>query len=361
MGLEVDNTAVKITDSWILDMAGVYHHAGVVDDNDGIYLHSQAAGQTITLAGGVVSGTQDDGIDTLGSTIQVSDYIVRDIFDKASSVFSGSAQFDRVLIADADLGISAKGTGNDEFRVTVDRSTIVRVNTAVRIEDKDDPDPNVKITCDVSNSILLVRAGGTPIRTDYDPDDIRVNYSILPTAWDHAGSGNGNLFVDPLFVDADRHDFRLTQNSPAVNMGDPARGPDPDGSRLDMGVFPFTHAAVPRGDFDRDGVVDADDIDLLCQAILTEDQSGLFDLDENGRNSSADLDVMIEGILQSTFGDANLDGRFDSGDLVAVFQAGQYEDALTRNSTWRTGDWNCDGEFSTADLVVAFQKGRYET
>ena len=54
-------------------------------------------------------------------------------------------------------------------------------------------------------------------------------------------------------------------------------------------------------------------------------------------------------------GDANLDGVFDSSDLVAVFIVGQYEDNVPQNSSWATGDWNCDQEFTTSDLVAAFQ------
>ncbi|MEZ6119376.1 MAG: hypothetical protein R3C28_22805 [Pirellulaceae bacterium] len=59
-------------------------------------------------------------------------------------------------------------------------------------------------------------------------------------------------------------------------------------------------------------------------------------------------------------GDSNRDGRFDSADLVAVFQAGEYEDAIAGNSEWAEGDWNGDGDFNTADLVFAFQAGTYQ-
>ncbi|MCA9216514.1 MAG: hypothetical protein KDB27_25770, partial [Planctomycetales bacterium] len=59
-------------------------------------------------------------------------------------------------------------------------------------------------------------------------------------------------------------------------------------------------------------------------------------------------------------GDANLDGRFDTQDLVTVFQANEYEDGIVANSTWSEGDWTCDGDFSTSDLVAAFQAGNYE-
>ena len=58
-------------------------------------------------------------------------------------------------------------------------------------------------------------------------------------------------------------------------------------------------------------------------------------------------------------GDANRDGTFNSGDLVAVFQIGEYEDNVAGNSTWEDGDWDGDGDFSTADIVLAFQFGAY--
>ncbi len=58
-------------------------------------------------------------------------------------------------------------------------------------------------------------------------------------------------------------------------------------------------------------------------------------------------------------GDANEDGVFNSGDLIFVFQAGEYEDTIAKNSTWAEGDWDGDGDFTTADLVYAFQAGTY--
>ena len=58
-------------------------------------------------------------------------------------------------------------------------------------------------------------------------------------------------------------------------------------------------------------------------------------------------------------GDANGDGRFDSQDLLQVFQAGEYEDGVPGNSTWEEGDWTGDGEFDSADLLAAFRAGGY--
>jgi hypothetical protein len=61
----------------------------------------------------------------------------------------------------------------------------------------------------------------------------------------------------------------------------------------------------------------------------------------------------------SIAGDANRDGVFNSADLVLVFQAAEFEDAVAGNSVWEDGDWTGDGDFTTADLVLAFQLGGY--
>jgi hypothetical protein len=85
-----------------------------------------------------------------------------------------------------------------------------------------------------------------------------------------------------------------------------------------------------------------------------------FDFDRDGVLSMADLDYYVRRIVGTTFGDSNVDGRFDSGDLIRVLQAGKYEDQIVGNSTWAEGDWNCDGDFTTSDLVVAFMYGNYD-
>ena len=68
---------------------------------------------------------------------------------------------------------------------------------------------------------------------------------------------------------------------------------------------------------------------------------------------------MIKGILATSFGDSNLDGIFNSSDLVQVFQNGKYEEGLVGSAGWEDGDWNGDGVFSSNDLVLVFQEGGY--
>ncbi|MCA9166055.1 MAG: carbohydrate-binding domain-containing protein [Planctomycetales bacterium] len=62
--------------------------------------------------------------------------------------------------------------------------------------------------------------------------------------------------------------------------------------------------------------------------------------------------------LLAVVGDSNLDGIFDSSDLVMAFQAGKYETG--ESASMSDGDWDGDGYFSSTDIVYAFQSGGYE-
>ena len=85
-----------------------------------------------------------------------------------------------------------------------------------------------------------------------------------------------------------------------------------------------------------------------------------FDVDGQGTVDDNDLRIWVHDIRGTWLGDANLDGEFNSGDLVVVLGSGEYEDAIQLNSTWSTGDWNADREFTSTDLVAALADGGYE-
>ena len=122
---------------------------------------------------------------------------------------------------------------------------------------------------------------------------------------------------------------------------------------------PSPGRSVQAGDTNGDGQINADDVDTVCDGIQRGDLA--FDFNSDRIVDRDDLDYFVESILYTSAGDANVDGQFDTSDLVQVLQAGEYEDGVVGNSTWAEGDWNCDREFDTADLVAALQTGRYET
>ncbi len=123
------------------------------------------------------------------------------------------------------------------------------------------------------------------------------------------------------------------------------------------GTAVFT--AIP-GDIDENGHLQPTDIDLLSRAILEESPDAQFDLNDSGTVDADDRTYWVHNLARTFFGDADLDGKFSSKDFVKVFQAGEYEDNLLKNSTWTTGDWNGDGDFDAKDLIVAFANAGYE-
>lgn len=108
------------------------------------------------------------------------------------------------------------------------------------------------------------------------------------------------------------------------------------------------------GDVNDDGHVGYSDIDVLAAAIREDSQDALFDLDQSGVVDEADRRFLIEQLLSSRGGDADLDGRVEFHDfLTLAMNVGQ-------SGGWSDGDFNGDGLVSVADLfplIANFGKG----
>jgi hypothetical protein len=121
------------------------------------------------------------------------------------------------------------------------------------------------------------------------------------------------------------------------------------------------------GDFNGNHLLDIEDLELLAQAVRGSSTEVQFDINADVTVDSRDIQVWIRELKQTFIGDANLDGEFNTTDLVQVFAAGKYEATertpegdILNPATWSAGDWNTDGEFTSSDLVLAFQDGGYE-
>jgi hypothetical protein len=113
------------------------------------------------------------------------------------------------------------------------------------------------------------------------------------------------------------------------------------------------------GDFNNNGVLDAADIDDLTGQSASGANNATYDLNTDAQVNLGDITVWIKDLKNSWFGDANLDGEFNSSDLVTLFVAGTYEDP-NKPAVWTTGDFNGDGLFTSSDLVTALSDGGYE-
>jgi hypothetical protein len=112
------------------------------------------------------------------------------------------------------------------------------------------------------------------------------------------------------------------------------------------------------GDFNGDGVLDTADADMLTAGVAAGANPAGLDVNNDSLVNATDLNVWVKDLKLTYFGDANLDGEFNSSDLVAVLASGAYEADV--DSVWSTGDFNADGRTNSSDLVAALADGGYE-
>jgi len=163
--------------------------------------------------------------------------------------------------------------------------------------------------------------------------------------WLGRSNWTGDANFDGKFDEFRIYDYALSQNE---ILGNDKAGAD----KVNLGG--------PSCDFNGNGSCDSADMDELSAAVRSGSTNTKYDLDQNGVVNNADRDVWVRNLKKTWYGDANLDGLFNSTDFVGVFQIGEYEDSSAGNTGWAEGDWNGDAEFSSSDFVAAFQDGGYD-
>jgi uncharacterized protein YjbI with pentapeptide repeats len=136
----------------------------------------------------------------------------------------------------------------------------------------------------------------------------------------------------------------------------------PAGTKWDLSSLPSRGSVTlvdvgQTGDFDVNGTLDGNDLDQLTAAVQAGHDLS-YDVSRDREVNSEDRRVWIHDLKGTYFGDTNLDGEFNSNDMVKVFEAGLYETG--EPAIWETGDWNGDGVFQSSDMVTAFIDGGYE-
>ncbi len=129
----------------------------------------------------------------------------------------------------------------------------------------------------------------------------------------------------------------------------------PNDSSSDYGALYAFEVVFPLGDFDLDEDVDADDIDLLFleDGTTSPPTPDIYDLDSDGvietepNNPISDMDILIRVILNTEYGDLNLDGQVGPADLATLKL-----NWLQTGKGWADGDLNGDGTVGPADLAL---------
>ncbi len=121
-------------------------------------------------------------------------------------------------------------------------------------------------------------------------------------------------------------------------------------------VVVLLYDAVPVGDFDRSGLLDAADIDALLAMIAAQASAdSRNDLNGDGVLTEADGELWITSLAGTTRGDANLDGVIDQSDLDAVLQNWGGTD-----TGWARGDFDGGGQVEQGDLDLVLQQWGFQ-
>ena len=240
MGPELQGTALMCSNTWFLEFRGP-------DDSDGIYIHTQGAGQQVLLTDSVIGFGDDDGIDTLGPVMTLERCIIRNINSgvdpdgKGVSVFHGATHLKRCLIVDCITSVSAKWSSGATTVVTINESSVLGVSNSVVAAYKDNArGPNIDFR--ITNSILR---SIDAVKSDFGPTNFTIAFCNISEDW----PGEGNQTGSPEFVGG--HDYHLQGTSPCIDTGNPVSPLDADGSRIDLGAFtlvppaPVLSASVP--------------------------------------------------------------------------------------------------------------------
>jgi len=183
---------------------------------------------------------------------------------------------------------------------------------------------------------------------DADDDDVyqmvRTHMGIDPGDFDHDGD--------------QEEDDLATLLANLTGSGSPAYWEydlDADGDADEDDVFDMVRdrMGIAPGDLNRDGLLDADDIDLLWAGPggPIPPTFGEFDLNADGAFDGEDVDLLVLDLMGSTYGDFNLDSIVNASDLM-IMQTG-----FGAAGGWASGDMNGDYRVDATDLMLLADSG----
>jgi len=195
------------------------------------------------VSGNIISGFSDDGIDigTGSSNMVVGENEIH-FCDMGISVGEGSTVLVyKNLVSNSNAGIQSHTGAIVDARL----NTLYGNNYGIRAFHYDG-DESSGGTINVSSSIISGSVLGDIIGVS--TSTVLFEYTLTDQV---LVAGTGNITGSPLFLDAANGDFRLSSHSDAIDAGNPdldgdgldylvdGDDRDPDGTRLDMGCYPF--------------------------------------------------------------------------------------------------------------------------
>ena len=155
----------------------------------------------------------------------------------------------------------------------------------------------------------------------------------------------------------------LSSDNPAIQESDPffivyRFGIDEEQFSLALHDFDalLALASSTLGDFNSDGLLTVEDIDLLSEAVAANANQASFDLTEDGFVDEADRKTWIAELAETYSGDTNLDGNVDFSDFLVL------SSSFGMPGGWAEGDFDGNGDVQFPDfLALASNFGKEAT
>ncbi|MFH1347287.1 MAG: right-handed parallel beta-helix repeat-containing protein [Candidatus Margulisiibacteriota bacterium] len=205
------------------EVGGTISTCEVYNLDEGIYLYYSTSTTNATIEYCTIHGndTQNIFLSSWGSATTILKNEIRDC--PSSGSYPG--------------GISLYSVSS---ATTIDRNTIVNNLIGVRAQ-------SVTGSLTVKNNIISNKPEGSADAGSYglyglSAGQFTTSYNNVynnNTDYEQALPGTGTITQEAQFIDVSGDNFHLSFNSPCIDSGDPATATDPDGSRADMGAYPF--------------------------------------------------------------------------------------------------------------------------
>ncbi len=306
---------------------------GVVedDDNDGLYVWNQLSSnpETTIIERVVIYSTEDEGIDfNSRAKVEVRYSFISHIHDKGLSVGNASHTefYGNQITHCEDAAIGAK----DNSFVLVNKCTLYKNAIGLLGYTKNEGQGGGNITA----KNLIISESSEDSYSDDANSSLNISYSLSDT---DQIPGTGNIEYAPRFTDTDNFDFSLSENSPAIDAGDPSGPRDPDGTIADIGAIYYNHGTT------------SNDL-LICEVHYHPIKGGQEDMGyefiEIVNSSDQQLSIggySLEGAVDYTFPA----GTSISADeyVVVCASSDNYSDLDAQVFDWNSGELSNNGDY----------------
>ena len=189
-------------------------------------------------------------------------------------------------------------------------------------------------------------------------------------------AGEGNIFANPEFINVSNADFNIKSNSPCIDAGNPDTGTDADGTRKDIGCYPYNQTnysiVINEINYNSSDVYKTDDwielynnsdidVDISSWVFRDSDPSHKFIIPTNTILKKREYLILAQTLssfksvnpnVNNSIGDFDF-GLSSQGEYIALIdKSGNIVDSLTYMSVlpW---DPNANGTGATLQLISA--------